>query len=283
MKSQLTCLSPAKINWFLHITGQRENGYHELQTLFQFVSLYDELTFSLNDTPHIHLSGDLSGVSAEQNLIFKAAQALQKFQTVKKGVCINVDKHIPSGAGLGGGSSNAATTLLCLNKLWQLNLSLEQLATIGLKLGADVPVFVKGQNAFAEGIGEYLYPAELPEQTLLLAFPQNCHISTQAIFSAETLTRDTKKIDFIDYSFKNTHNDCQSVAKARFPLVAKTLDWLLEYAPSRMTGTGACCFALFDSPQQAKKIAATAPQGIETYIVNTLKTSPVHLFLNEQY
>ncbi|WAJ71325.1 4-(cytidine 5'-diphospho)-2-C-methyl-D-erythritol kinase [Catenovulum adriaticum] len=283
MKTELSCLSPAKINWFLHITGQRENGYHELQTLFQFVSLADQMHFKLTQDNEIKLTGDLLNLSPKENLIYKAAKILQPLVKNNFGVEISVQKNIPTGAGLGGGSSNCATTLLVLNKLWQLNLSLKALTEIGVKLGADVPVFVQGQTAFAQGIGEFLYPTQVQPQTLLLAIPKNCHISTQAIFADKALPRNTSKIDFAQYSFEKTHNDFESIAKARFPLVAKTLNWLIEYAPSRMTGSGACCFALFENKKQAEEIANNAPQGIQTYVVDTLNLSPVHALLAEQF
>lgn len=283
MKTELSCLSPAKINWFLHITGQRENGYHELQTLFQFVSLADQMHFKLTEDNEIKLTGDLLNLSPTENLIYKAAKILQPLAKNNFGIEISVQKNIPTGAGLGGGSSNCATTLLILNKLWQLNLSLKELTEIGVKLGADVPVFVQGQTAFAQGIGEFLYPTQVDKQTLLLAIPKNCHISTQAIFADKALPRNTAKIDFAHYSFEKTHNDFESIAKARFPLVAKTLNWLIEYAPSRMTGSGACCFALFENAKQAQKVAANAPQGIQTYVVDTLNLSPVHALIAEQF
>lgn len=283
MKTEISCLSPAKINWFLHITGQRANGYHELQTLFQFVSLADQMHFKLTEDKAIKLTGDLLNLSASENLIYKAAKILQPLAKNNVGVEISVQKNIPTGAGLGGGSSNCATTLLILNRLWQLNLSIAELTEIGVKLGADVPVFIQGQTAFAQGIGEFLYPTQVRPQTLLLAIPKNCHISTQAIFADKALPRNTQKIDFAQYSFEKTHNDFESIAKARFPLVAKTLHWLIEYAPSRMTGSGACCFALFETKEQAQQVANNAPQGIQTYVVDTLNLSPVHALLAEQF
>ncbi len=281
--TNISCLSPAKINWFLHITGQRENGYHELQTLFQFIDLADEMHFSLTQTGKIELTGDLLDIPAEQNLIYKAAQSLMPYNQQGFGITISIDKKIPAGAGLGGGSSNCATTLLILNQLWQLNLSIELLAEIGVKLGADVPVFVRGQTAFAEGIGEFLYPTQVTEQTLLLAIAKNCHVSTAALFADKDLPRNTATMDFAQYSFEKTGNDFESIAKARFAPVAKTLHWLIEYAPSRMTGSGAACFALFDNQEHAQQVAELAPEDINAYVVNTLNTSPVHAFIAEHF
>ncbi|MCU4675349.1 4-(cytidine 5'-diphospho)-2-C-methyl-D-erythritol kinase [Catenovulum sp. 2E275] len=279
----ISCLSPAKINWFLHITGRRDNGYHELQTLFQFIDLADTLHFELTNDANISLNGDLLDISAQNNLIYKAAQALMPYNKQNFGIKMRVEKRIPAGAGLGGGSSNCATTLLILNKLWQINLSIDQLAEIGVKLGADVPVFVRGTTAFAQGIGEFLYPTTVPEQSLLLAIAKNCHVSTAELFADKNLPRNTAKIDFSHYSFEKTGNDFESIAKARFAAVAKTLDWLIEYAPSRMTGSGAACFALFDTPEQAQKVAKLAPNDINAYVVSTLNTSPVHALIAEQF
>lgn len=275
MNTRITLRSPAKINWFLHITGQRENGYHELQTLFQFIDLYDRMTFSLTQLDEITLTGDDAGVAPADNLIYKAASLLKPYRTTNMGVCINTLKQIPMGGGLGGGSSNAATTLLALNQLWQCALSNAQLMSMGLQLGADVPIFIHGKTAFAEGVGETLFDTHIASQFLLIALPEQCHISTQDIFSAPELVRNTAKIDFNQYSFENTHNDCQPIATSRFPLVAKTLQWLLEYAPSRMTGTGACSFALFETQNEACSVAKNAPKDIKTWVVKTLPQSPV--------
>lgn len=286
MKPSYTCHTPAKINWFLHITGQRSDGYHNLSTLFQFVDLFDSLTFYPSENSHqIILTGCLSGVPLEKNLIYRAARALQTQAKHAKpmGVTIKVEKNIPQGAGLGGGSSDAAATLLMLNQIWQLHLPLSQLAQIGAKLGADVPVFVQGQTAFARGIGEQLEKFEYPKQHLLLAIPENCSISTPSMFAQANLKRDSDCILPNDYSFATSHNDFEPIARALYPPVAKTLDWLVEYAPSRLTGTGACCFAVCKNRQEAQQIAATAPSGITTHVVQTLPSSPVHNVLMEEF
>lgn len=283
MSQSYTCLAPAKINWFLHITGKRANGYHELSTLFQFVDLADELTFTTTDSTDIELSGDLSGVAAEKNLIYKAADLMRKHFNVNKGIAIKVTKRIPSGAGLGGGSSDAATTMLMLNKLWQINASEQELIELGAGLGADVPIFIYGKTAFATGIGEFLTPSDQPELDLLLAIPANCHISTPAMFAQPQLKRDSEIVAPNEYVFEKTRNDFESVVKEVQPQVAKTLHWLVEYAPSRLTGTGACCFSVVANKQQAEKMAEQAPEGIKTFVVKTLKNSPVHLYLAEQF
>ncbi|MER2493525.1 4-(cytidine 5'-diphospho)-2-C-methyl-D-erythritol kinase [Catenovulum sediminis] len=285
MKTEYTCPAPAKINWFLHITGKREDGYHNLSTLFQFIDLQDELTFKPIDTHEVRLSGDLSGVIAEKNLVYKAAQALiqENNNVLPCGIEIDIQKNIPSGAGLGGGSSDAATTLLMLNKIWQLNYSNAKLRQIGQRLGADVPVFVNGLNAFATGIGEVLNEHKMSERTLLLALPTACHISTPKMFADKTLKRDSEILTPASYQFTKSRNDFQPIVTKLYPQVAKTLQWLLEYAPSRLTGTGACCFALVENTSEAKKVAAMAPEDIYTFVVNTLKTSPVHLKIAEQF
>ncbi|NTS75987.1 4-(cytidine 5'-diphospho)-2-C-methyl-D-erythritol kinase [Catenovulum sp. SM1970] len=280
---QYRCPSPAKINWFLHITNRRQDGYHELQTLFQFVDLNDYLTFELRNDDKIALTGDLAGVSAEQNLIYQAALALQHISENKCGININVEKNIPTGAGLGGGSSNAATCLLMLNKLWKLNFSLPHLAEIGLSLGADVPIFVYGFSAFAEGVGENLLKAELTQPHLLLAMPKETHISTAAIFTDPDLKRNCEKIALNDYHFENTTNVCQPIAAKRYNFVAKTLSWLVEYAPSRMTGTGACCFAVFQSVTELENCLNHKPEYVDCFSVKAMNTSSCHQYIAKQF
>ncbi|AWB67703.1 4-(cytidine 5'-diphospho)-2-C-methyl-D-erythritol kinase [Saccharobesus litoralis] len=278
-----TCPAPAKINLFLHICNQRDDGYHELQTLFQFVELADQLTFTLNATGNITLSGDLSGTQVQDNLIFRAAMALKPYAVDEAGIEIFIEKNIPSGAGLGGGSSDAATTLLMLNQLWQLNLSLNELAKIGLGLGADVPIFIHGHAAFAEGVGETLLNVSTDTNAILLAMPKNCAISTAKIFSHPNLPRNTAKIDFKDYQFSQTHNDCQAIVKDLYPQVANTLRWLVEYAPSRMTGTGACCFALLPDINSAKALASQSPNFVDCYVTKTSNVSSAHTFIAETF
>jgi 4-diphosphocytidyl-2-C-methyl-D-erythritol kinase len=271
--------SPAKLNLFLHINGRYENGYHQLQSIFQLLDLGDELAFDINDSVNINLITPIEGVPNQDNLIVKAALLLQKnyFERtkVKMGCDIYLKKRLPMGGGIGGGSSNAATTLVALNFLWDCRLSDSQLAELGLQLGADVPIFVHGNSAFAEGVGEQLTPVNLPEKFYLVVFP-DCHISTAAIFNADDLPRNTPKIRCQDYQFENTRNDCQELVVNLYPNVAKTLRWLLEYAPSRMTGTGACVFSVFDSEKDAFNVQAKLPKGTTSFVANGLSRSPLH-------
>jgi 4-diphosphocytidyl-2-C-methyl-D-erythritol kinase len=277
--------SPAKLNLFLHINGRYENGYHQLQSLFQILDYGDELAFDVNSSGKITLADPITGVVDEDNLIFKAAlllkQSLLETQSKDLGCTIHLRKRLPMGGGIGGGSSNAATTLLVLNQLWDCHLSISELTTIGLTLGADVPIFIQGQTAFAEGVGEKLQPVSLPTKTYLVVFP-DCHVSTAEVFTLPDLPRNTAKINFSDYSFANTHNDCQELVCDRYPNVAKALHWLLEYAPSRMTGTGACVFAIFDHHQEALDVQALLPDGSKSFVANGVNTSLLHCQIQEQ-
>jgi len=253
--------SPAKLNLFLHITGQRADGYHELQSLFQMLDFGDTLMFSPNTVDEIRLLTRFEDVAECDNLIVKAAQMLyrkaQQDSTGKlKGVDITIDKVLPMGGGLGGGSSNAATALVVLNYLWECNYPLASLAELGLSLGADVPVFINGKTTFAEGVGEHFLPVPSnteSEQHYFVVHP-NEHISTKTIFTHKNLTRNTAKIDFANYNFANTRNDCQELVVNLYPKVAYLLQHLLHYAPSRMTGTGACIFAVFDKEETALEV-----------------------------
>jgi 4-diphosphocytidyl-2-C-methyl-D-erythritol kinase len=297
--------SPAKLNLFLHINGQYENGYHQLQSLFQILDYGDELAFDVNASDKITLADPIAGVADENNLIIKAALLLKgtllketvlKDTVLKKttfnknlpdtktkglGCNIYLRKRLPMGGGIGGGSSNAATTLLVLNKLWDCHLSEAKLTTLGLTLGADVPIFIHGKTAFAEGVGEKLKPVSLPTKTYLVLFPDS-HVSTAEIFSLPNLPRNTAKINFSDYSFANTHNDCQELVCERDPNVAKALHWLLEYAPSRMTGTGSCVFAIFEHRQEALNVQALLPQGTTSFVANGVNTSLLHSQIQAQ-
>ena len=271
--------SPAKLNLFLHINGRYENGYHQLQSLFQILDFGDELAFEVNASDKITLADPIPGVADADNLIIKAAQLLKHSlpdsQSKNLGCKIHLKKRLPMGGGIGGGSSNAATTLLVLNKLWNCQLSEPMLAKLGLTLGADVPIFIQGKTAFAEGVGEKLQAVSLPKKTYLVLFPDS-HVSTAEIFSLPNLPRNSAKINFSDYSFENTHNDCQKLVCERYPNVAKALLWLLEYAPSRMTGTGACVFAIFEHRQEALKVQALLPQGSTSFVANGVNTSLLH-------
>ena len=271
--------SPAKLNLFLHINGRYKNGYHQLQSLFQILDYGDELAFDINCSDTITLADSITGVADEDNLIIKAALLLKQSLPNKKskglGCTIHLRKRLPMGGGIGGGSSNAATTLLVLNQLWDCQLSEAKLATLGLTLGADVPIFIQGKTAFAEGVGEKLQTVSLPTKTYLVVVPDS-HVSTAEVFSLPDLPRNTTKINFIDYSFANTHNDCQELVCDRYPNVAKALHWLLEYAPSRMTGTGACVFAIFDHHKEALDVQALLPEGSISFVANGVNTSLLH-------
>lgn len=284
---------PAKLNLFLHIVGQRSDGYHELETVFQFLDHNDTLTICTTQEKSINLLTPIKGVNNDDNLIVKAANLLQQAILVKDptftlGADIKLNKILPMGGGLGGGSSNAATVLVALNKLWQCNFSIEFLAQLGLTLGADVPIFIHGFAAFAQGIGEKLTPVTPPEYWYLVTKP-DCSISTKEIFTAKNLTRNTKKISLDSYSTQGFnhdlgsdlfHNDCQTLVIKRYPEVAKLLAWLIEYAPSRMTGTGACVFSRFTSQEQALKIQKKLPEGIYSFIARGLNKSPLLSTIN---
>ncbi|WP_286232794.1 4-(cytidine 5'-diphospho)-2-C-methyl-D-erythritol kinase [Thalassotalea sediminis] len=272
--------SPAKLNLFLHIVGQRADGYHELETVFQFLESGDTIDISISNTSNeLTLLTPINGVDNEDNLIIKAAKALQHYANVKKGALIKIDKRLPMGGGLGGGSSNAATVLVALNYLWQLNISLEELATLGLTLGADVPVFVRGYAAFAQGIGEQLTPVTPSEDYYLITKPP-VSISTQAVFTAPSLTRDTPKLNLDQLDINSCHNDCQTFVIKHYPEVANLLAWLLEYAPSQMTGTGACIFSRFSSREQAEKIQSLLPEQISSFVAKGVNRSPLHQHIN---
>lgn len=273
MSHALTLLSPAKLNLFLHITGQRANGYHELQTLFQLLDWGDTLHFEANNSGEVTLQGSDLGIPAEQNLIVKAARALPR-NDENQGVSINLEKRIPEGGGLGGGSSNAATTLLAMNQLWKLGLSNAELQKIGAQLGADVPVFVAGHTAWAEGIGEFLTPVELPESWYLVIAP-GCHVSTAEIFSNEQLTRNTSPIKMAAFFEGSSRNDCQSLVRNLHQEVDNALNWLDYFGKAKLTGTGACVFASFDSEQEAKSALSHLPQSMTGFVARGINTSPV--------
>lgn len=272
--------APAKLNLFLHITGQRPDGYHNLQTLFQFLEHSDTLTFEITETPQISLLTAFEGVQEQDNLIYRAAKLLQESASCQLGVNISIDKILPMGGGLGGGSSNAATVLVALNKLWQINYSTQELADLGLKLGADVPIFVHGNAAFAEGVGEVISPAT-PEEHWYLVSKPNVSISTAKVFTAPDLTRDTPVIDKDNYQLAECHNDCQDWVINHYPEVANLLAWLVEYAPSQMTGTGACVFSQFSCEQEARYIQSKLPEGIESFVAKGANTSPLMTALRQ--
>lgn len=287
----ITVHSPAKLNLFLHITGRRANGYHDLQTVFQLIDLADIITFNCNESgeikistragPGTQLDPELSNLAPEDNLIFKAANALrQRAGDTKKGANIVIEKRIPVGGGVGGGSSNAATTLLVLNHLWQTQCSIEELAELGLELGADVPIFVRGNSAWAEGVGDLINPVQLEPKIYLVIAP-NCHVSTAKIFTDKELTRNTSAIKLAAFlAGANVHNDCEPVVRKHYPEVDQALSWLCQFGNSRMTGTGACIFLeLENSPsgsQLAEEICRQVPSQWQAFTTRSLQRSPVH-------
>lgn len=258
------CAAPAKLNLFLHLTGRRADGYHLLQSVFQLIDKGDVLHFAVRDDEVIHRSTELAGVPAESDLVVRAARLLQaeaKKQGKIVGAEIAVEKNLPMGGGLGGGSSDAATTLLALNHLWQTGLTRAELMALGLQLGADVPFFLFGQNAFAEGIGEDLVAVETPDRWFIVIEP-GVSVPTQRIFSSTELTRDTKPVKISDFSGAKESfgkNDLQVVAANLFPPIADAIKWLQQYGDARMTGSGACVFCPFKDEQQAEAVLATVP------------------------
>ena len=272
MTAALSLLSPAKLNLFLHITGRRADGYHELQTLFQMLDWGDLLHFTPNNSGEVTLGGSDLGIPAEQNLIVRAAKALPR--QAEQGVHIDLDKRIPEGGGLGGGSSNAATTLLAMNQLWELGLDSKALQQLGAELGADVPVFTAGYTAWAEGVGEILTPVEMPESWYLIIAPQ-CHISTAEIFSNEQLTRNTSPIKIAAFFEGHSRNDCQKIVSELYPEVDNALKFLENFGEARLTGTGACCFCSFPDEDSARSALAQVPRQMNGFVAKGLNKSPV--------
>ncbi|PSJ45496.1 4-(cytidine 5'-diphospho)-2-C-methyl-D-erythritol kinase [Zobellella taiwanensis] len=274
----MTLPAPAKLNLFLYVTGRRDDGYHNLQTLFQFLDHGDELGFEPAPDGELALGPALPGLAPEQNLIIRAARLLQSKTGCTKGARIHLTKRLPMGGGLGGGSSDAATTLVALNRLWRLGLTLPQLARLGLQLGADVPVFIHGQAAFAEGVGERLTPATPPEPWYLVLNP-GVEVATAAVFQDPALPRSSPVLSLEQRLSLPWENDCEALVKKRRPEVAKLLGWLLEYAPSRMTGTGACVFASFNSREAAENVLAKAPPGSQGFVAKGCNRSPLQTAL----
>ncbi|ODC02638.1 4-(cytidine 5'-diphospho)-2-C-methyl-D-erythritol kinase [Terasakiispira papahanaumokuakeensis] len=251
--------APAKINRMLHITGRRSDGYHQLQTLFQFLDYGDQLTFALRHDGRLTLTPALDQVALEDNLIIRAARLLQTQSGTSLGCDITLKKQLPMGGGLGGGSSDAATALMGLNHLWQLGYSAATLATLGLTLGADIPVFVHGQAAWAEGIGECLTPVELDTPVFLVIHP-GCHCATGAVFTHPDLTRDSAPINLAAALKEGGRNDCEAVVRRLYPAVDQAINWLNRFASAHLTGTGACIFAAFTDMTEANAVLAKLPE-----------------------
>lgn len=275
---RLSLPAPAKLNLFLHVTGRRPDGYHTLQTLFQFIDLCDTLHFECRADGQLALHDALPGVSLEDNLVVRAARLLQQASGCRLGADIHLDKRLPMGGGIGGGSSDAATTLVGLNHLWQTGLTLQQLADLGLSLGADVPVFVLGRAAWAEGVGEQLTPVTLDEPWYLVAVP-DCQVSTAQIFSDERLTRDTQPITLAAFRNHGGRNDCLPVAEACYPEIRNTLILLNNYCEAKMTGTGSCVFGAFPNECEADKVRARLPATLQTFVARGCNVSPLHQML----
>ena len=278
MQATITLLSPAKINLVLHITGRREDGYHELQTLFQLLDWGDSLSFTANNSGKITLRGMDMNIPTTENLIFRAARLLQRGDA---GVDIVVQKRIPAGAGLGGGSSNAATTLLALNHLWQLQLPRDELQALGATLGADVPVFVGGRTAWAEGIGEVLTPVDLEQRWYVIITPC-CHVSTSQIFSHLQLTRNTSPIKMAAFFEGYSRNDCQQLVRTLYPAVDESLSWLNRFGEARLTGTGSSVFAGFGTESEARAVLRQLPGQWTGVVARGLNQSPVTASLDKE-
>ncbi|NRR32936.1 4-(cytidine 5'-diphospho)-2-C-methyl-D-erythritol kinase [Oxalobacteraceae bacterium] len=286
------CPAPAKLNLFLHVNGRRADGYHLLQTVFQLVDHGDTLHFTLRDDEQIRRSSAIAGVPEEQDLIVRAARLLQaevlrRQGTLPRGVDIAIDKILPMGGGLGGGSSDAATTLMVLNRLWQAGLTREELMALGLPLGADIPFFIFGQTAFAEGVGEDLQPVQAPDCWYLVIEP-GVAVPTAAIFCSEHLTRDTPPViitDFSSYLENQTdltgfgRNDLQHVATSLFPPVAEAIEWLGAYGDARMTGSGACVFCAVASEADADAVLKQIPAQWTAWKAKALNAHPLHAML----
>lgn len=267
--------APAKLNLFLHVTGRRPDGYHLLQTVFQFLDFGDELDYIARDDGVIQRTGDLPGVPPELDLTVRAARLLRDAAGRNFGVTIVLRKRLPMGGGVGGGSSDAATTLVALNALWDLGMSLDELAKLGLRLGADVPVFVHGQAAWAEGVGEQLQPMpDLPQPWYVVIAP-NCHVSTAEIFRDPDLTRNEPPIKIRNFLAGQGRNVCEPLVRRRYPEVDEALNWLGQFGPARMSGTGASIFLAFDSQDKARAVYNERPQKWGGFIARGMNTSPL--------
>jgi 4-diphosphocytidyl-2-C-methyl-D-erythritol kinase len=271
MPSALSVLSPAKLNLFLHLTGRRSDGYHELQTLFQLLDWGDHIVLTPNESGVVTLDCNDAGIPPKENLVMRAAALLQ---CGTLGAHITLHKSIPTGAGLGGGSSNAATTLLALNHLWNLQLSRLQLQALGVRLGADVPIFVGAHTAWAEGIGEILTPIELPERWYLVVVP-DCYVSTAEIFSHDQLTRNTIPIKMAAFFERDFRNDFQPLVRRLYPKVDNALKVLDKFGEAKLTGSGACVFISFDNATQARKARGQLPEEMTSILARGVNTSPL--------
>ena len=266
--------APAKINLFLHVMGRQQNGYHCLQTVFQFLDYADELEFDVSNGKLILLKSNYQQVKSDDDLIMQAAQALKQASGVNKGVAISIDKHIPIGGGLGGGSSDAATTLVALNELWHTGFSTDELVNLGVELGADVPVFIRGHSAWAEGVGELLTPVEPTEDWFVVIHP-GCHVPTARIFADPDLTRNSPPITIRDFIAGAVHNDCEQVVFREYPEVARAAKWLNNWSEARMTGTGSCVFGRFNNKLRADGVLEQLPVDWQGFVARGINYSPL--------
>ncbi len=266
--------APAKLNLMLHITGRRPDGYHTLQTVFQLLDVGDTLDFKVREDGVIARYSEWHGVASHDDLIVKAATALQRVSGCRLGVDIRLTKWLPVGGGLGGGSSDAATTLVALNHLWALDCTVDELAEIGLQLGTDVPVFVHGDTAWASGVGEVVQAVSLPESWYLVITP-DCVVSTASVFKDALLTRNTPEITMAHFLRNGGHNDCEALVCLRYPEVASALDWLRRFGKARLTGTGASVFIGFDQRQQAQSVYERRPEGWRGFVARGANVSPL--------
>jgi 4-diphosphocytidyl-2-C-methyl-D-erythritol kinase len=267
--------APAKLNLMLHIVGRRQDGYHELQTVFQLIDLCDRLEITVRGDGAITRPTGPAGVPEDQDLVVRAARALQQASGTGLGAEIAIRKRIPLGGGLGGGSSDAATTLLALNQMWKLGYTSEQIATFGAALGADVPIFVAGRSSWAEGIGEKLTPVSLGADSWYLIIFPGVAVPTAAVFQAPELTRNSPPTTMRGFLETGGRNDCEAVVRARFPAVGEALDWLGRHAPARLTGTGSCVFAKFSRAADAERVAARVPDTWRAFVARGVDSSPL--------
>lgn len=272
--TELNLLSPAKLNLCLIVLDQRADGYHNLQTVFQFIDFADEMQFQLNDLGTITLDSPDTDFHFSDNIVFKAAWLLQEVTKTPYGIDIRLRKNIPMGGGLGGGSSNAATTLLALNTLWQTQLSSKQLAKLGLQLGADVPVFIEGFAAFATGIGEHLTPIALPENWYAIVIPP-VSVSTGKIFSHPQLTRNAPSITIEHFLSHGGPNNCEAITTSLYPEVQEALNWLSQFGSARMSGTGSAVFASFATKDQADEVIGQLPNSYKGVVAKGRNISPL--------
>jgi len=271
------CPAPAKLNLFLHVTGRRDDGYHLLQTVFRLLDWGDTLDFTVREDGEIHRTNVVAGVPEETDLCVRAARALQQAAGCSLGADITVHKRLPLGGGLGGGSSDAATTLMALDHLWDTRLGPARLCEIGINLGADVPFFLFGRDAFAEGVGEILQPVASPPACYIVLAP-GISVPTAQIYASPDLTRNTPPIKVTGFTFDRTRNDLQPVACKLFPEVADVLAWLEQFAPARMTGSGACVFAPAESPEHAAWVVGQCPARWQAWQAASLARHPMHGF-----